>query len=194
MSSILYYSNFCEHSKKLLQMLSKTNVQKDIHFLCIDKRVKEADGKIYLLMENGQKIVMPETVTKVPALLLLKENYKVLYGDLIYEYLKPMQEVAVKQATMNNMEPIAFSLGTGNIVSDQYSFLDMDADALGTKGDGGLRQMHSYVSLQESGLSSISTPAEDFDSKQKNKLPEGMTLESLQQMRDKEISAYQKGR
>jgi len=30
MSSILYYSNFCEHSKKLLQTLSKTQVSKDI--------------------------------------------------------------------------------------------------------------------------------------------------------------------
>jgi hypothetical protein len=192
MSSILYYSNFCEHSKKLLQLLSKTHVSKDIHFLCIDRRVKESDGKIYLLLENGQKIVMPETVTKVPALLLLKENYKVLYGDLIYEYMKPMQEVAVKQATQNNMEPMAFSLGGGSTIqSDQYSFLDMDADALGTRGNGGLRQMHSYVTLQESMNTSIATPSDDFDTKQKSKLPEGLTLESLQQMREKEIHSYQ---
>ena len=32
MSSILYYSKFCEHSNKLLQTLSKTT-QKDIHFI-----------------------------------------------------------------------------------------------------------------------------------------------------------------
>ena len=49
MSSILYYSNFCEHSKKLLQGLSKTKVSKDVHFICIDKRVKEGDGKIYIV-------------------------------------------------------------------------------------------------------------------------------------------------
>ena len=30
MSSILYYSNFCEHSKKLLQTISKANISKDI--------------------------------------------------------------------------------------------------------------------------------------------------------------------
>ena len=60
MSSILYYSNFCEHSKKLLQSLSKTNIQKDIHFICIDKRVKDANNKIYIILENNQKIIMPE--------------------------------------------------------------------------------------------------------------------------------------
>ena len=88
MSSILYYSNFCDHSKKLLQTLSKTQVSKDVHFICIDKRVKESDGKLYIVLENGQKIVMPENVTKVPALLLLTQNYTVLYGDSILEHLR----------------------------------------------------------------------------------------------------------
>ena len=78
MSSILYYSNFCEHSKKLLQTLSKSQVSKGIHFICIDKRTKAANGKINIVLENGQQIVMPENVTKVPALLLLNNNYQVL--------------------------------------------------------------------------------------------------------------------
>ena len=47
MASILYYSNFCEHSKRLIQTFSKSQVSKDLHFMCIDKRVKEKDGKIY---------------------------------------------------------------------------------------------------------------------------------------------------
>ena len=84
MSSILYYSNFCEHSKKLLQTFSKTSVSKDIHFICIDKRVKDNNGKVNIVLESGQKIIMPENVTKVPALLLLNNNYQVLYGDNIY--------------------------------------------------------------------------------------------------------------
>jgi hypothetical protein len=40
--------------------------------------VKDGAGKMYLVLENGQKIIMPENVTRVPALLLLNENYKVL--------------------------------------------------------------------------------------------------------------------
>ena len=89
MSCILYYSKYCENSKRLLQNLSKSNVAKDIHFICIDKRVKETNGKTYILFENGQKMLLPENITKIPALLLLNQNYHVLYGDDIQKYFKP---------------------------------------------------------------------------------------------------------
>jgi len=187
MSSILYYSNFCEHSKKLLQTLSKTQASKDLHFICIDKRTQGPDKKIYIVLENGQKIVMPENVTKVPALLLLNQNYQVLYGDNIYNHLKPAQEVITRQATSNNMEPMAFSLGGGCIASDQYSFLDMDSDELNTKGNGGMRQMHNYVPLNYS--DTISTPTDEHDYKQSRSAGgQEMTIEKLQQIRDQEIA------
>ena len=149
MSCILYYSKYCEVSKKYLQMLSKTNTQNDIHFICIDKRVKEANNKTFIILENGQKIILPENVTRVPALLLLNEGYKVLYGEQILEHLKPRHEVEVRKATQNNMEPMAFSFGGGfgDIVSDQYSFLDQAPEDLEAKGNGGMRQMHNYVDL-----------------------------------------------
>jgi len=152
MSSIFYYSKYCETSKKYLQLLSKSNVQKDIHFICIDKRVKEANNKTFIILDNGQKIVLPENVTKVPALLLLNQGYAVLYGEQILQHLKPRQEVEVKQATQNNMEPIEFSFSSGggsfgSVVSDQYSFLDQEPEDLEAKGNGGMRQMHNYVDL-----------------------------------------------
>jgi hypothetical protein len=150
MSCILYYSKYCEVSKKYLQLLSKSGSQNDIHFICIDKRVKEANNKTYIVLENGQKIILPENVTRVPALLLLNQGYAVLYGEQILEHLKPRQEVAVRQATQNNMEPMAFSFGGGgfgDIVSDQYSFLDQAPEDLEAKGNGGMRQMHNYVDL-----------------------------------------------
>lgn len=147
MSSILYYSKYCEVSKKYLQLLSKSNTQKDIHFICIDRRVKDSNNKTYIILENEQKIILPENVTKVPALLLLNQGYQVLYGEQILQHLKPQQQQQIKQATQNNMEPMAFSLGGGNIVSDQYSFLDQNSDELGTTGNGGMRQMHNYVDL-----------------------------------------------
>jgi hypothetical protein len=149
MSCILYYSKYCEVSKKYLQMLSKTNTQNDIHFICIDKRVKEANNKTFIVLENGQKIILPENVTRVPALLLLNQGYKVLYGEQILEHLKPRQEVEVRKATQNNMEPMAFSFGGGfgDIVSDQYSFLDQAPEDLEAKGNGGMRQMHNYMDL-----------------------------------------------
>jgi len=130
-------------------MLSKSNVQKDIHFICIDKRVKDSNNKTYIVLENEQKIILPENVTRVPALLLLNQGYQVLYGEQILQHLKPKQEVEVRQATQNNMEPMAFSLGGGfsNITSDQYSFLDQAPEDLEAKGNGGMRQMHNYVDL-----------------------------------------------
>lgn len=189
MSCILYYSNFCEHSKKLLNTLTKANLTNDIHFICIDKRTKDENNKIFIILENGQKIIMPENVTRVPALLLLNQGYNVLYGDAILNYFKPKQEKQVKQATQNNIEPMAFSFGSGvsNVVSDQYSFLDMDSDALSAKGDGGLRQMHNYVDLNY--MDQISTPGDDTDYKKSNKIPDGLTVEQLQQQRDQEMQS-----
>jgi hypothetical protein len=186
MSSILYYSNFCQHSKTLLQNIGNSNVTKDVHFICIDKRVKEGN-KLYIVLENGQKIVMPESVTKVPAILLLNDNYRVLYGEDILRFFKPKQEVALKQATQNNLEPMAFALGEGGsfgVTSDSYSFLDMDSDSLSAKGNGGVRQMHNYVSLNYS--DTISTPQDEANYKGP-KLPENLTVEQLMQQRDMDL-------
>ena len=151
MSCILYYSKYCDVCKKYLQLLSKSPSQNDIHFICIDKRVKDSNNKTYIILENGQKIILPENVTKVPALLLLNQGYQILYGEQILQHLKPQQQQEVRKATQNNMEPMAFSLGGGggfgDIVSDQYSFLDQDPDELRAEGNGGMRQMHNYVDL-----------------------------------------------
>jgi len=187
MSCILYYSNFCEHSKKLLQSLSKTNLAKDIHFICIDKRMKDSNNKTHVILENGQKMIMPENVNRVPALLLLNKGYEVLYGESILNYFKPQQNAVVKQSTFNNMEPMAFSLGGGGygIVSDQYSFLDMDAEALQAKGNGGIRQMHNYVDLNYN--DSISTPNDEFEYKGANKISQDLTVEKLQQQRENDL-------
>jgi hypothetical protein len=188
MSSILYYSNFCEHSKKLLQTIPKANISKDIHFICIDKRMKDpSNNKVYIILENGQKIVMPENVNRVPALLLLNQGYNVLYGESILQHLKPRQEQVIKEATQNNMEPSAFSFGGGfsNITSDQYSFLDMDSDSLSAKGSGGTRQMHNYVDLNF--MDKINTPADEQEYKSSNKLSGDLTVEQLQQQRENEL-------
>ena len=189
MSSILYYSNFCEHSKKLLNILSKANVQKDVHFICIDKRVRDAaNNKTYIVLENGQRIIMPENVNRVPALLLLNQGYNVLYGESILQHFKPKQEEMVKKATQNNMEPMAFSFGSGgfgDITSDQFSFLDMDPASLEAKGNGGARQMHNYVDLNYS--DQITTPTDEAEYKKTNKMPEGLTVEQLQQQRESEL-------
>lgn len=130
---------------------------------------------------------MPENVNRVPALLLLNQNYQVLYGEAILNHLKPAQEIAVKKATQNNMEPMAFSFGGGfgNIVSDAFSFLDQGAEELEAKGNGGMRQMHNYVDLNYS--DNISTPADEHEYKGSNKISGDLTVEQLQQQRESEL-------
>ena len=70
MSTILYYSNYCKNCQNLLQALAQTSVKDDMHFICIDKRVKKANNATYIILENGQEILLSPNVTKVPALLL----------------------------------------------------------------------------------------------------------------------------
>jgi len=150
MSCILYYSKYCEICKKYLQYLSKSSAQKEIHFICIDKRVKNKDNKTYILLDNGQQIILPDTITKVPALLLLTKNFQVIYGEQILEYFKPTEELQLKIATNNNNEPESFGFDKSmysGVVSDNYSYYDMSNKELQAEGNGGLRQMYNYTNI-----------------------------------------------
>ena len=163
MSSIFYYSKYCDVCKKYLQILAKMNLQKEIHFICIDRRTTDSNNTTHVILENNQQIILPENVTRVPALLLLNNGYKVLFGEQILQHLKPSQEVEVKKATQNNMEPMAFAFNSGfnNIISDQYSFLDQTHEDLEAKGNGGMRQMHNYVDLSTAHNGEITKSNED---------------------------------
>ena len=85
MTTILYYSNYCNNSKSLLSTLSKLN-SKEIHYVCIDKRIKKKNAT-YILLNNNQEILLPPTVNKVPALLLLNRGHHVLFEKDIINYI-----------------------------------------------------------------------------------------------------------
>ena len=197
MSCILYYSKYCEISKKYLQILSKTNYQKEMHFICIDKRVKDSNNKTFIVLENGQKIIMPDSITRVPALLLLSQGYTVLYGEQILQHLKPKQEQEVRKATQNNMEPMAFSFGGGggsfgDIVSDQYSFLDQNEEDLKATGNGGMRQMHNYVDLNYTDNMSMNTPTDEHSYKGANRIAEDGSKDLMSQIQAQREADLQK--
>jgi hypothetical protein len=87
MSAALYYSNYCDHCKELLMKISRTKISDDIHFICIDKRVKQNDGSTHIILENGQHLLLPPNVTKVPSILLLHHGNRVIDGlKEIYNY------------------------------------------------------------------------------------------------------------
>lgn len=176
MSKLLYYSNYCTNSNNILAKLSKSSVKKDIHFICIDKRYKR-DNKTYIVLENNDSIILPENITSVPALLLLNNNFKILYGNEILSYLNPIEETNNQISTNFNGEPTSFMFNSNSshIVSDNYSFLNQNSDELSAKGDGGLRQLYSYSTLQNDDR--IVTPPDDY-------LPDKINEDSLKQYSD----------
>ena len=163
MSSVLYYSNQCPHSRTILSQLAKSKQSKDIHFICIDKREKHADGGIHIILNTGQRILLPPTIKSVPSLLLLHHGNRVIQGiKEITHYLKPGEVTLSNVATNMNGEPLAFSFNEmGNNLSDNYSYLDMTAEELSAKGDGGLRMRHNYMLINENQI--IATPPDDYE-------------------------------
>ena len=158
MSLILYYSNFCDPSKKLLQKVAKTKLSQEIHFICIDQRKRDSKGNTILFLQNEQ-VMLPSSVTKVPALYQM-ESKQVLFGDDIYDHLLP-KEVAINQvATNGNFDPDPFSVFGMSRLSDQYSFWDTSVEDLGAKGSGGLRQLKRFATLEDQ--SSIHCPKDDY--------------------------------
>ena len=162
MSEILYYSNHCRHCKELLLKISRSQKKNEMHFICLDKREKNKDGSTHIILENGQRLLLPPNVTTVPSILLLNRGNRVIDGlNNINKYLKPDEVERNNNSTMFNGEPLAFSLSElGSIVSDNFSFLDMTSDELSAKGNGGLRMMHNYTKVN--GNQTIETPPEDY--------------------------------
>jgi hypothetical protein len=185
---ILYYSNYCKHSQRLVQTLVKGNLSNKISFICIDKRVRDPkNNQQYIVLENGSKVVMPPNIHSVPALLLIKQNYRLLMGDEIMQHLHPQIKQLNEVATNYNGEPISYTLGGSsggsNIMSEQYTFYNMTPDELSAKGKGTNRQMYNYVSASDD-IKLINTPPDNY---RPDKLSNSVTVETLQQQRLNEI-------
>jgi len=183
MSSILYYSTYCDNCSKLLQVVARSNAKKEMHFINIDKRTKKANGATYIILENGQEILLPPTITKVPALLLLNKGHQVLFGNDINKHLEMSHTNQTNPIVKQNGEPLAFSLGNVGygVASDNYSFLDQDPQSLSAKGDGGMRQQHHYVGLDYT--DNIDTPPDTYEP---DKIGQ-VSMEQLEQSRNKDI-------
>ena len=159
--------------------------------MCIDKRVKGENGAWYIVLEDGQQIILPPHVNRVPALLLLNQNHAVLYGDQITNHLKPLDAQQNNVATGFNGEPSPFStssefMGGFGVTSDNYSFLDQSSEDLSAKGSGGLRQLYNYATIDYN--QTIECPA--IEEKQARIGPD-VTLEKLEKERNAQIMQSQ---
>ena len=191
MSCIIYYSSHCDKSKAVLTALSKSQVSNDIHFLCIDKRVKSGTGAWHIITESGEKVLLPPQVNRVPALLLLNKGHQVLYGDQILQHFQPKNVALNNEATGFNGEPNAFALGRESmgsgfgVASDNYSFLDQSPDELSAKGNGGMRQLYNYATIDI--VDKIETPPDTYSPDKVG----SVSMEQLQQKRQLEIQNQQ---
>lgn len=179
----LYYSNYCKHSQRVLHFIVKGNLTEKINFLCIDKREKDINNnQTYIVLENGKKVIMPPNIQSVPALLLVKNGYRVLLGDDIIQHFQSAANLETKKKMMNqHIEPVGTSLNSGymNVSSEQYSNYNLTPDELSAKGNGGRRQLYNYVSANEE-IISIQTPPDTY---QADKIDQDVTIDKIQQQR-----------
>lgn len=186
---ILYYSNYCKHSQKVVQFLAKNQLIDQLNFICIDKRKRDPKtNQMLVQLENGKIVILPPNVHSVPTLLLVKQNYQTVLGDDIIQRFQPNVQTQQNQATRGNGEPVAFPLnafstGNSNIVSEQYTYYNMTPDELSAKGKGGMRQMHNYMPAAEN-IITIPTPPDTY---RPDKVSSSVTIDQLQQQRMEEI-------
>lgn len=183
MSQILYYSNFCDYSKQLIVNLRDYKEYDKMHFINIDKRFVKND-KTFVLLENNQTILIPSFIDRVPALLCIT-NHKVSFGNDIYKNITKHKEEKSRLASEDILEYSFGNCKSNEIMSDQFSFYDQGSEEMLAKGDGGLRQMHRYVTLDYNDR--ITTPEEDYDPGKIKEDDESINLSKLQEQRANEI-------
>ena len=179
---VLYYSNYCNFCKELLTNITKSDVKKDIYFICIDKRVKK-NGLIYIQLENGKEIKLPDIIKTVPTMILFSRGNLQLEGNGIYNYINTKE----KERNVIRDEPDAFSLNFDCISSDTYSFIDTEPDQMNAKGNGGSMQMHNYVDI--SYADNITTPPENYVSNRITSSDENV-LNNYMKQRENELPVH----
>lgn len=193
---VLYYSINCPHCKIILQHIVKNGLAEKLNCISVDKRTTNPMTKQTILqLANGQQVMLPPTIHSVPAMLLVKDGYRAIFGQDVLNHLgggggQSSSSLQQKQA-VGNLEPAGMSLsalGSGNVVSEQFTSYDMSPHELSSKGMGGKRDLHGYVSA-ETEMFVIPTPDETW---RPDKVPEGTTIEDIERRRNMEIPAISK--
>jgi hypothetical protein len=126
---ILFYSEFCQHCRMLIQTIHRHDSQKVVKLVCIESLTKI--GK-----------TPPPQIHSVPALLVQQGERKMLmFGKQVFDYLlapgsgkllssppvltsNPTGPVVVTSTDVSSEEPLAFTLGASS--TDAFSAFDHD--------------------------------------------------------------------
>ena len=179
----IYFSKFCKHSAKVLEDINKSGLNDKFIYISIDKRFVK-NNITYILNSDGTSFPLPPMISRVPTL-LLKPNHEILSGNQILEYIKPqIKNISdEKQLLQNEPNPFCLIVDNGNsfgVNSDNFSFLDTSTDDLSAKGEGGLRQMYNYSTLNQD--DNIYTPSQTDKQSKLN-----TSLEELEEQRKNDI-------
>lgn len=189
---ILYYSNYCKHSQRILQTLVKNNLGEKISFICIDKRSQDPkNGQTYIHLENGGKVIFPPNVHSVPTLLLIKDKYRAVLGDEILQHfhkdMKQMYSQAQPTGEPSGFHISSFSGGNG-ITSEKFTNYNLSPDDLSAKSNSTNRPLYNYVSVKNDTVF-INTPPDNYTP---DKVSSNVTVDKLQQQRMDELGAQGK--
>jgi len=148
----LYLSNYCKFSKEVLQFIENINNIEDIIVINIDKRFKK-NNTTYIKINNNKNIALPPMITRVPVL-LIKPSHEILVGNQIMEYFKTNKPEKNEEQSIISTEPDPFDLNTDTlnktgVITDSFSFLDMNEKDYNLEGNGGMRQLYNYQTLDE---------------------------------------------
>lgn len=184
----LYYSNYCKHSKKVLDFLSKSGITEKLNCICIDKRKRDPNtNQMFIHLDDGKQVLMPPNLSSVPALLLINKGYSLVLGSDIIQHYEPEVKKKLESANFGDGEPSSYTIksssGGSNIVSEQFTFYNMSPDELSAKGTGGQRQLYNYVPVTNSN-NVINTPPDTY---KPDKVSNEVTIDSLQQQRNLDV-------
>jgi hypothetical protein len=195
--SVIYYSTKCPQSQKLLQELSRMQLDPNTYFINVDNRVIEPNGKQYIVLENGQKIIMPtQYVTRVPALFVAADGNRVEYGvQAILQACRgqqPPNRAQQPQQQQPNRAPQqppnrapqldrdydTFSSASMNL-SDQYSSLDAAYGGQQDMSEGNYIPFDSEIRIHTAAFDGKASKGSDTDA--------AAALAALQQRRDMDV-------
>ncbi len=184
----LYYSNYCKHSKKVLDFLSKSGITEKLNCICIDKRKRDPNtNQMFIQLDDGKQVLMPPNLSSVPALLLINKGYSLVLGSDIIQHYEPEVKKKLESANFGDGEPSSYTIqsssGGSNIVSEQFTFYNMSPDELSAKGTGGQRQLYNYVPVSNSN-NAINTPPDTY---KPDKVSNEVTIDTLQQQRNADV-------
>ena len=170
MADILYYSNHCKHSQKLIQYIAKRNLIEKLSCVCIDNRSRDSqNNNIMITLENGSKIYLPPSIQSVPTILRKSKNHTLILGyEQIVSFLQGESKYINQQETRSeilqtNNEPISYGFSSTSYMG--Y--------------DNPIQSMSNLVSVDSS--NSINAPDETY---KPDKLSSDVTVDKLLEQRN----------